>query len=133
MPDLPVPITALYAGLNALIMLVLAGVIPRMRFKYQVGLGDGGHERLRQAMRAHGNCVETVPMAIVLIGLLELMAAPVWLLHALGIALTVGRIAHPIGLYKSSGASAARAAGMVLSWTALGTAALGCLYMGVAA
>ncbi len=104
-----------------------------MRFKYQVGLGDGGEQRLRQAMRAHANCVETVPMAIILIGLLELMAGPAWLLHALGIALTAGRIAHPIGLYRTPGASAPRAIGMVLSWTAIGTAALGCLYMGVLA
>ena len=133
MPELAVPVTALYAGLNALIMLALAGVIPPMRFRHRVGLGDGGVETMARAVRAHANCAENVPMAIILIGLLELMAAPLWLLHALGIALTLGRVAHPIGLYSSSGASPARFIGTSLSWTAIGVGALGCLYYGVVA
>ena len=131
MPDFAVPVTALYAGLNALIMLALAGVIPPMRFRYRVGLGDGGQETLARAVRAHANCSENVPIALILIGVLELMAAPLWLLHALGIALTLGRIAHPIGLYRSSGASPARFLGTSLSWSAIGVGALGCLYYGI--
>ena len=39
-----------------------------------------------------------VPLALILLGFLELNGASPGLLHGLGIALVVSRIAHPLGL-----------------------------------
>jgi len=133
LPDMPVPVTALYAGLNAIIMLGLAALVVAQRYRTRIGLGDGGEGRLRQAIRAHANNAEYVPMALILIGVLELMSAPLALLHLLGAALTVGRIAHPIGLYASPDASPGRLIGTVLTWSTLAVAAIACLYYAIAA
>jgi uncharacterized membrane protein YecN with MAPEG domain len=43
-------------------------------------------------------------------------ATPLWLLHAAGISLTLGRILHGIGLHTGV-LNAGRMLGMVLTWT----------------
>lgn len=131
MAEFPVTVTALYAGLNALIMLGLASAIPPQRIKRHVGLGHGGDARLEQAIRAHANNTEHVPMALLLIGLLELMAAPFSLLHGLGAALTLARIAHAQGLYQTPLASPGRFIGTAFTWAVMGIGAIACLCYGV--
>ena len=117
-------ITALYAGLNALLAVALAIRVVQQRFRGRVLFGDGGVPELARAIRAHANNTEYVPIVLILLGVLEASAAPAWLLHALGAAFTLGRFAHAIGLSRSSGKSAARAGGMVLTWTVMAIAAL---------
>jgi uncharacterized membrane protein YecN with MAPEG domain len=109
-------ITALYASLNAIVMMVLAVLVVRHRWRARVGLGDGGDAALARAVRAHGNNVEYVPYALVLLLLLELGQFPLWALHALGLALTLGRIAHGYGLSRSDRESVGRAAGVIMTW-----------------
>ena len=109
-------ITALYAGLNALIMLALALNVVRGRTRAKVGLGDGGDAGLTRAIRAHGNNIEYVPILLLLLLGLEFGAWPAWLLHTLGLAFTVGRVTHAIGLNQTSGTSIGRAIGMLTAW-----------------
>ncbi len=59
-----------------------------------------------------GNWAEYVPLVLILMGLLEAQRTSLYLLHALGIALIVGRVLHAWGLSRSSGRSFGRAAGM---------------------
>ena len=132
MTVMPLATTALYAAINVLIMMAIAVQIPGQRRRTQTGLGLGEDHALRWRVRAHANNCEYVPFALLLIGLLELGGQPLWLLHALGIALTLGRILHPIGLSKNPGVSWQRVGGMVLTWTSLIVAALVCLYMALA-
>ena len=112
-------ITALYAGLNALIMLVLALNVVRGRWRAKAGIGDGGDTTLGRAIRAHGNNTEYVPILLLLLLGLEFGAWPAWLLHAFGIAVTAGRVTHGIGLNRSSGTSPGRAIGMLTAWIAM--------------
>ncbi len=49
-------------------------------------------------MRRHANFIEYVPLALILIGLLEFNGAPTLAIHALGGGLVVFRIAHAVGL-----------------------------------
>jgi uncharacterized membrane protein YecN with MAPEG domain len=49
-------------------------------------------------MRRHANFVEYVPMALILICLLELNGVSNTALHALGAGLVVARICHAVGL-----------------------------------
>ncbi len=113
-----VPITTLYAGLNALLMLFLAFQVVRLRGATQttLGVGNGEDDRLERACRAHGNMVEYVPTALILMLLLELMGAAVYLLHGLGLALTIGRIFHAQGLAISGGTTFGRFVGTLLTW-----------------
>ena len=93
-----VPITALYAGLLALIAIVLAGVIGPMRARTGISILHGENMELATRIRRHANFTEWVPLALILVGFLELNGASPGLLHGLGIALVVSRVAHPLGL-----------------------------------
>lgn len=109
----PVPITALYAGLLALLLVALALRVIRMRWKFRIGIGDGGERALSCAIRVHGNAAEYVPIALLLLLAAELdHAAPV-LLHGCGIVLVAARIIHAAGLDRTAGASWQRVAGTV--------------------
>jgi len=117
-------ITALYAGLNALIMLALAIYVVRERMRAKVGIGDGGDPGLARSIRAHGNNIEYVPIVLLLVLLLELGGSSPWLVHALGLALTIGRAAHGVGLNQSEGPSVGRAVGVTATWGVMLIAAL---------
>lgn len=133
MPEISVKITAFYAGLNALIMLTLALMVVRARRKTGVGLGhDEPSAELLRAGRAHANNVEYVPMALILIAILELAQMPALFLHLLGGMLTVGRVAHAWGLSQSGENSPGRSAGIVLTWLSFLTAAFAALFYAVA-
>ena len=109
----PVPITALYAGVLALLLVVLALRVVRLRWKFRVGLGDGGEKAMIRAIRIHGNATEHVPIALLLLLMAELNHAGPTLLHACGAVLVVARVLHAVGLGKSAGASWQRATGTV--------------------
>jgi uncharacterized membrane protein YecN with MAPEG domain len=108
----PPVITALYAALCAFIVLALAVRIMVMRFRMRTGIGDGGDSRLARAIRIHGNAIEYVPIALVLLLVAELDGARPALLHGCGIVLVVARIAHALGLVRSPGLSVGRGIGV---------------------
>jgi uncharacterized protein len=93
-----VPITALYAGLLGLVFVLVGLPIGVLRFRTGVSLYDGGNKALAVAIRRHANFFEFVPLALLLIAMLELNGASPMLVHGLGIALLIARIAHPFGL-----------------------------------
>jgi hypothetical protein len=90
-------ITVLYAGLLGLISIAIAVVVGRVRGKVDVSIGDGGNVELIAAMRRHSNFVEVVPLALILIGLLELNGVGSSAIHGLGAGLVVARICHAVG------------------------------------
>lgn len=108
-------ITLLYAALCTLLILVLAGRVIAARWQHKVGLGDGGNTELNRRVRAHANAVEYVPLALILLGGMELNGYPDWLVHAFGAALLVSRLLHAWGLAVSSGTSPGRFLGTVLT------------------
>lgn len=110
-------ITGLYAGLLGLFYVVLSARVIRGRFQNRVSLGDGGVDALALRIRAHGNFIEYVPLALILMAVLDAQAASPILLHGLGIALVAGRAAHAVGLIKSI--FALRVGGTVLTLAVL--------------
>jgi uncharacterized protein len=92
-------------------------------------VGDDGI--LQRKVRAYGNFMEYVPMALMFILALELMNSQTWLLWVLGIALTIGRIAHAYGIIKTYGPSPGRAVGFFLTWFVYLLGASACVYYGV--
>ena len=116
MTSMPLAITALYAGLLA-IMIVIASVLVTMaRAKHKVDFGDGGIMTLMQRIRVQGNLVEYAPIALILLGLLEAAGTASWLLHTLGIVLLVARLAHAWGVYSNPKPGAGRAIGATATW-----------------
>lgn len=95
---------ALYAGVNILILLVLAVLVIVGRQRHKIVLGDGGNAEFNRAVRAHANAAEYTPAALVGLVTLALFdpATPVWLIHTAGLSLTVGRLAHAVGLHMGA-------------------------------
>ena len=91
-------ITLLYAGLLGLLSLVLSYFCGSLRGKTGVSIGDGGNTELLLAMRRHANFVEYVPLALLLIALLEMQGISTTAIHVLGAGLVVCRTAHAVGL-----------------------------------
>jgi len=112
-------IATLYTALSALLMLGLAGRVAKFRHSRRVGLGDGGDATLARHIRVHGNAVENLPMALLLLLLLELSGVPAPWLHGFGIALLAGRLLHAFGLGRHSGASPGRFIGTTLTWLSM--------------
>ncbi len=122
-----IQVFALYAALNAVIILILAVMVSRQRRRAKVAIGDGGDPGLILAQRAHGNAVEYVPLVLILLLTLASLKASMILIHVVGGLLTFGRILHAIGLSRSSGVSIGRAGGVLLTWIALLVAIVACL------
>lgn len=110
---------ALYSALNLLIILVLAANVSRNRRRAKVSLGSGKDARLEQAVRAHGNGVECVPLALFALFLVSAVGYPAIAVHGLGIALTLGRFVYSYGLLTSPGPSMGRMLGTGLTWLVL--------------
>ena len=123
---------ALYAGIFVIFFLLLKGRVGLVRSGEKVMFGDGGNERLQRAQRVQGNAVEDVPVTV--IGLLALgaLTAPVWLIHALGIALLLGRALHAVGLSGSSGGSPGRMWGTLLTLIAMLATGIACIWFAFA-
>jgi uncharacterized membrane protein YecN with MAPEG domain len=108
-------ITGFYAGILALWLVFLILSVVRLRWKYRVGLGDGGEKELTRAIRIHGNFIETVPLLVVMMGMMEMWSIlPIGALHAFGAVLVLSRLLHWHGLTSSATTSFGRTAGTVL-------------------
>ena len=90
----------------------LAGRVSRARGQFKISVGDGGNEALLRRIRAHGQSVETMPIVLILLGLLELAGGDRRILWAAGIAFILARILHAFGMDRPS-PSRLRVVGMV--------------------
>jgi uncharacterized membrane protein YecN with MAPEG domain len=109
-------ITGIYAALATLLVLILAARVSTARLTGKIGIGDGGDHELIKRIRAHANAVENLPLALLLLLILELDHTGAAWLHLFGCVLIAGRILHAIGLSRSSKESAPRFLGTALTW-----------------
>ncbi len=116
--------TSLYAALLALMYAALALWVVRLRVVLKQPLGDGGHAGLQRAVRVHGHFAEYVPLALLLMLLMELAQLPAALLHGYGLLLLASRAAHAIGLVRSPEHLGWRLAAMVITCNLLAGAAV---------
>jgi uncharacterized membrane protein YecN with MAPEG domain len=121
-------VTPLYAAILAALFLLLTLRVVLYRRSARVSLGDGGHTGLQRAMRAHGNFVEYVPLALVMLLILELSHFSLYVIHVLGIVLVIARLLHGYALALSNHSPFGRSAGTVLTVAVLIVEALMCLY-----
>ncbi len=116
---MPLAITALYAAILALMLMLLAINVTVYRWRNRIALGQGGNAQMPRIVRMHGNAAEYIPIGLLLMAIYELNAGARPVLHALGCLLVLGRLLHAWGLGRSAGPSAARASGQVLTWLAI--------------
>ena len=97
---MPIPITALYAGLLAIFALVLSFRAGSYRGKsgHSILFGDPVDMPLAERVRVHQNFLEYVPMLLILMAAIELCGGSGTFLHSVGALLIVARIAHAVGL-----------------------------------
>ena len=127
-------VTMVTTGVLALVLLFLAGYVIAGRVKFKIDLGDGGNEAMRQRIRAQANFVEYVPMALILMMLVETASiGPRWLIIAMGATLVVARILHAQGILSKPGQSAGRFIGTNLTGLVLLVGAAACIGRGAGA
>lgn len=117
-------ITATYAALLALLFIGLSVRTLRLRRGLRIPVGDGNNPQLLRAMRVHANFSEYVPLALLVIYFCELATRSVVVAHGLCLCLLVGRIIHALGVSQTKENYRYRVAGMMLTFIALGVAAL---------
>ncbi len=122
-------ISGLYAALFAFVQIYLTMNVVKVRKGQKVSLGDGGHDALQRRIRAHGNFVETVPLALFLMVIAELSGSPLWCIHALGLLMLGARISHVIGITSGMGHGKFRFYGMVATLSVFILGGLLCLWL----
>jgi uncharacterized membrane protein YecN with MAPEG domain len=106
-------ITSLYAGLCGLLLVFLYVRVSQRRLATKIGMGAGGDTVLEQRIRAHGNFIESVPIALILLYLLEQAGVDSVVIHAFGVALVLARVAHAQGISTTAGRSPGRFYGSI--------------------
>ncbi|MEE8119312.1 MAG: MAPEG family protein [Gammaproteobacteria bacterium] len=114
-----VPVTAFYSGLLALVILGLAYNVSCTRRREKIGLGDDNNVVMRVALRIHGNAIEILPIAILLMLVYELNGGNSIVLHGIGITLVLGRILHFQGLSRGTGKTFGRYWGTAITWVSV--------------
>ncbi|HEV7490762.1 MAG TPA: MAPEG family protein [Rhodanobacteraceae bacterium] len=117
-------ITGIYAAIAALLIVFLAVRVTLRRRAVQVGIGNGGDALLARRIRAHANAAEYVPLALLLLLILELNQTQPMLLHVFGCVLIASRILHAFGLSTSPVVTPGRAVGITLTWLVIAAMAL---------
>lgn len=92
-------VSALYAVLGVLLLLKFSFDVVRLRTQHSVPWGDGDVNDLQTAIRIHGNAVEYIPAALILLLFMEMNGAETWMVHFCGLLLLVGRLMHYYGFH----------------------------------
>jgi uncharacterized protein len=120
-------VTPLYAGLLTLWFVVLSVRVVNLR-RAGIIFGDNGDQSVIRIVRAQANFAEYVPLALLLMGFLEVSRYSIYLLHALGLALLVARLLHGVALSFGRQVRFGRVAGAALTFVVLLIEAGLCLY-----
>ena len=104
-------ITPIYIALLGILFVPFTMRVGLYRVKNEIIIGDGKDEELIRRIRGQGNFVETVPLAVVLVLLMEILGAGETWLHALCALLVGGRFLHYLGITELA-PSICRPAGM---------------------
>ena len=89
-----IEITVLFAAIFGVIQVILTLRVGLYRMSNNINVGDGGDEELLKRIRGHGNFIETVPMALLLLLLNELNGLADTYLIILASTLLVARLLH---------------------------------------
>lgn len=123
-------VTPLYAGLLVLWFVVLSLRVVNLR-RGGIIFGDNGDIGVTRIVRAQANFAEYVPVALLMLGFLEVSRFSIYVLHALGLALLIARLIHGSALSFGWQIKFGRVAGAALTFVVLLIEAVLCLYQGL--
>lgn len=115
------PVTTIIAALAAVALVGLSFSVSLARMKAGVEIGIGDDVRLLRRIRAQGNFIEYVPIALILCGLAEYRSIGHGWVWTIAASLVLGRLAHATGML--AGSTPFRAIGMLATYASLLTAA----------
>lgn len=121
-----VPVTAVFASVLVVLMLVLAFRASMFRLRHRQGLGVNAEDPdFEVAVRAHGNLVEYVPLALIVMGLGELNGVSAHIVYWVGMVLVAGRLLHAYGMFSGHGGPhLARLLGILMTWGSMAVMAV---------
>lgn len=111
------PVTLVLAGAAAIYLVLISFPIANRRRATQLSAGDGGDEKFNRLIRAQANFAEYTPLAIIVIGLVEVNGFAQLFVCGLAAAFAAGRLLHLVGMLGP--VLPARALGMVLTFGVL--------------
>ena len=89
-----ISVTLIFAAIFGFMHVVFTLRVGNYRFKSKISLGDGGDRELLKRVRAQGNFIENVPIALLLILLNDLDGAEDSTLMLMGPILLISRLTH---------------------------------------
>lgn len=107
-------ITMITTALLAIVNIWIGFRAVQIRARDKILIGDAGNPSMIARMRAHSNFSEYVPLAVILMGLIEMAGGARTGLIVAGGALLIARIAHPLGMDRPA-PNVFRAGGMLTS------------------
>ena len=111
-------VTLIIAAALGLINIWLGIRVTRIRISHKVSLGSGDVPGMEGRIRAHANFNEYVPVALILMLLIEMNVGPSRWLWGLGALLVAARLIHPFGMARPA-PNPPRAVGASLTWAVL--------------
>ena len=122
-------VTPLYAGILTLWFALLS--VRVMNLRRGIPFGDNADVGITRIVRAQANFAEYVPLALLLMGFLEVTRYSIYLLHALGVILVVARLLHGLALSFGWQVRFGRVTGAALTLIVLLIEAVLCVYQGI--
>ena len=122
--SLALPFTTYAAILNGGLLVAMTAAIGVIRNRRKLSFGDAGDGRLAKRIRGHGNAVEQIPIALILLAVTEFQGASDTVLWIVAAGLTIGRYFHATQFWISGAPFLLRPVGVVLTLTAQAVAIL---------
>lgn len=123
-------VTAFYAAVFALLYVGLSSWVVAGRLSADVLHGDGGNQTLEKRIRAQGNFGEYVPLALLVIALLEAAGGSSGVVRSLLIVLLIARVLHPFGMFAPKNSPrqfACRGGGILATFAVIAVTAIALL------
>lgn len=115
-----VPVSAVFAAVLGLLLIVLSLLVSRHRLRLKQGLGVSEDIDFQAIVRAHANLVEYAPIGLIMLAIAELNGVSGTLIYWTGLGFVVGRLLHAFGMVNGRGGPhMARMAGILLTWLAI--------------
>jgi uncharacterized membrane protein YecN with MAPEG domain len=114
-----IPVTLFTSAVLGILSVVLSFRVTLARARTKVLIGDGagapGNETLLSRIRAHGNFIEHVPLALILLGGVEVSGASRLTCSVFAAILIASRLMHAVGMPMTA-PNVFRAGGAILTW-----------------
>lgn len=120
-----IPVTALFSAILFFLYYYLAKNVIQIRRNNKIAIGFANNKELEQAIAAHSNFNQYVPLGLIMMACMELNKIHFSIIFLVGISFTFGRIIHAKSFLKKTMDLKQRVQGMKFTfWTMIVMAVL---------